>query len=640
MNSEPYLKARKLGERSYRQALSRDEYPYLQVLEEILSHENTTGEIDLGVVDIPLVFVKGTYTAGRRTAFAPNFMPLLPLDTEFSDKWIALNHAHEEEGIHDPIVAYEYMHNFYVVEGNKRVSVLKFNEASSIRGRVTRIIPVKNDSRESRVYFEYLQFYRSCPVLFLIFTEPGSYKEFCHFVGKKMTDKWSDDEITELKSVFYRFKKAYHELSGGPIRGFTTADAFLSYLHSYSYQDSLNKYHDDFKRELLLIWDDIMLQTKEEAVELLLDPEEAPKKNILERVFGDEDRKLKAAFIYLRSVEESPWAYGHELGRQHLNDSYQDQVETWSYENISPDEIDQTLQDAIDRGANIIFATSQLYIPRCNIAAAKNPDVVILTCGVNVAMAYMHTYYPRLYEAKYLSGMIAGIMAEGNDIGYLADNPSYGTLSDVNAFALGVQSVKPTAHVHVQWVAEIDSDPAKYFEEHQIQIISGRDILGKNENPREFGLYRFHDGKIENLALAMINWGAFYKKMTESVLNGAYLEVSKDSEGRAVNYWWGLKADVVDLILSDKIPNATQNLVEFTANSIRNGSFSPFSGLLTTNDGVRITTDKTAILSPKEIESMHWLNENIIGHIPSYKELMPFAKALIRVELDTEGRGD
>ena len=90
----------------------------------------------------------GTKTAGRHTAFASNFMPLLDDDTEFAVKWSNLCDAHLEEGIHTPIIAFEYLNKFYVQEGNKRVSVLKYYEAVKIPGTVTRLIPAKNDTLE------------------------------------------------------------------------------------------------------------------------------------------------------------------------------------------------------------------------------------------------------------------------------------------------------------------------------------------------------------------------------------------------------------------------------------------------------------------------------------------------------------
>ena len=68
-------------------------------------------------------------------------MPILDPNSEFASKWMTLCTAQQEEGITDPIIAYEYMNKFYVLEGNKRVSVLKYYDAVSVMGQVTRILP-------------------------------------------------------------------------------------------------------------------------------------------------------------------------------------------------------------------------------------------------------------------------------------------------------------------------------------------------------------------------------------------------------------------------------------------------------------------------------------------------------------------
>ena len=145
MASEAYEAANKLAQKAYRAAINKGEYPYLQSLDEFLPYEQTAGERYIGVVEIPLDMVAGTKTGGRQNSFANNFMPLLDADSEFAHKWEDLHRAQMTEGIRDPIKVYEYMHRFYVLEGNKRVSVLKSLNAVKISAKVTRIIPKKTD---------------------------------------------------------------------------------------------------------------------------------------------------------------------------------------------------------------------------------------------------------------------------------------------------------------------------------------------------------------------------------------------------------------------------------------------------------------------------------------------------------------
>ena len=155
-----YMGALKRGRRQYQESLSKGEHPYLPVLDDILSYTKIVSEVSLGLMDIPLSKIIGTKTEGRTNAFASNFMPLLPEQSEFGAKWANLYDYQIDDGIQDPIVAYEFMNRFYVQEGNKRVSVMKYVGAYSISGYVTRLIPQRTDEKENKLYYEFLDFYQ------------------------------------------------------------------------------------------------------------------------------------------------------------------------------------------------------------------------------------------------------------------------------------------------------------------------------------------------------------------------------------------------------------------------------------------------------------------------------------------------
>ena len=120
-----YSGALRQGRRRYQEAVSKGQYPYLPVLDDILSNTDIVSEVNLGVIDIPLERVVGTKTQGRTRAFASNFMPLLGERSEFGAKWAYLYDHQIEEGSMIRCLAYEFMNRYYVQEGNKRVSVLK-----------------------------------------------------------------------------------------------------------------------------------------------------------------------------------------------------------------------------------------------------------------------------------------------------------------------------------------------------------------------------------------------------------------------------------------------------------------------------------------------------------------------------------
>lgn len=211
MNTEIYERVNKLAIKDFRNKTSKGMYPYLQVLDDILSYTNISSEVDLGLVDIPLGQVVGTKAAERTNSFASNFMPLLPNDSEFAVKWCRLYEAHLEEGIREPVKVYEFMNRFYVVEGNKRISVLKYCNAVTIPAYVTRIIPEPDDSVESKVYYEFLDFYKKTHINYLNFSQPGSYAKITRQAGIGTEQIWSVSEKEQFHSSYIRFKKIFEK---------------------------------------------------------------------------------------------------------------------------------------------------------------------------------------------------------------------------------------------------------------------------------------------------------------------------------------------------------------------------------------------------------------------------------------------
>ena len=151
MGREDYSKALKLGKRDYQSRLLRGEKPTLEVLDDIMPPKGAYYEQPLGIVQIPADQIVGTKTVGRSNSFAGNFMPILQEGSEFACKWANLSTSHVEEGIRDPIKAYEYMNRFYVEEGNKRVSVMKYFEVVSIPGNVIRMVPNRTKDKENKI---------------------------------------------------------------------------------------------------------------------------------------------------------------------------------------------------------------------------------------------------------------------------------------------------------------------------------------------------------------------------------------------------------------------------------------------------------------------------------------------------------
>ena len=151
-----YISARKLGLKDYSHYISQGRNGYLPFLDGILKNIDIVSEVDLGIVDIPLRKIKGTYSYLRSISFARNYMPLMDVDSEFAVKWQNVCNIQNNEGLRDPVKVYEYLNWFYVVEGNKRISVLKYMDVYSFPGYVTRLIPrYDENNKDIRIIVNY-----------------------------------------------------------------------------------------------------------------------------------------------------------------------------------------------------------------------------------------------------------------------------------------------------------------------------------------------------------------------------------------------------------------------------------------------------------------------------------------------------
>ena len=619
-----YEKAYKSGRKNYQFKVLQQKEPTLQVLDDILPPKGSYSEVPLGLVNIPIDQIVGTKTNARSNAFASNFMPILDADTEFAHKWISLSNSHLEEGIRDPIKAYEFMNKFYVEEGNKRVSVLKYFDVDSIPGYVTRIIPKRTDDLENKIYYEFLDFYNLTKINYIYFTKEGSFEKLIELIGKKPGEPWTEDDCIDFRSIYYRFSSQYktkeHNLS------ITPGDAFLAFLKLHDYKEICDMPIKELNTLIDKTWEDFVLLTKEQNIDLKVDPS-SEKKNLFIRLLSPGIQNLKIAFINDKTPSTSSWTYAHELGRMHLEQTFSDNVRTIRYDNTSIDTVKDTIEKAVSEGCNIIFTTSAAFAPASVKAAIDHPDVRILNCSVHTSHRYIRTYYARMHEAKFLMGAIAGAMAENDKLIYIADYPIHGTIANINAFALGAKMINPRAKVYLEWPCtkncDIDADIARI----QPSCISGKDMIIPDEASRYFGIYHMSDGEPVNLAMPLLHWGKFYEQLIRTIMNGTWKYDDNPSEKKAINYWWGMSAGVVDVICSRNLPIGTQRLVDLLKKTICRGEFNPFTGILYSQDGV-IQSDPYRNLSPEEIVTMDWLAENIVGHIPTEDELLENALPL------------
>lgn len=625
MAYDDYMKAQKLALRAYKNKTLRGSYPYLPVLDEILSHAPIEKEESLGTINIPLKQVIGTSSAGRTQAFACNFMPLLDYGSEFSVKWSTLYDSQIDEGIHTPVKVYEFLNKYYVIEGNKRVSVLKYVGSPTISAEVIRKVPKLTDDRNIRIYYEFMEFYRKTKISYVLFTKLGSYQKLCNYVKGDSSLDWTEDDCMLFSSFRIAFYNAYKAMGGNEFQNITEDDAMLFYLSLYPYAEATEKTWKMIKTDLEKIWTEIAGLAEEKPVELLTVPN--TETSMLKKIQSPKIHKV--AFVYDVAPSDSDWIYGQELGRKHLLNVFDGTIDAKAFIAKPYEEDEALLTKLCEEGYDIIFAIAPMFIRACIKVAPLYPNTKILNCSLNSPHASIRTYGIRIYEGKFLLGMIAAAMSEQDAIGYLADYPIYGVIPGINAFALGAQMVNPRAKVHLLWSTKKEIHSDAYFLEHGISYISSQNMISPTKEDRALGLYHLNEQGAKNIATTAYRWGSFYEELIKSIMRGSW-QMDTTKSPKALNYWWGFSANALDLILGSAVPDHTKRLIRHLQSDIAQEEFSIFSGVLyDTEHQVRCQSDQT--LQPEDIMMMDWLLEGVVGSIPTIDELQDHAVELVKL---------
>lgn len=623
MSLEEYKLALKAGQKDYRAHVARGQSPYLPVLDDILVNVKIVATEPLGLVNMPSESIAGTKTSGRHTAFAPNFMPLLDVDTEFASKWSVLCEAHLEEGIRNPVTAYEFLNQFYIEEGNKRVSVLKHFDAASIPGTVTRLIPARNNSLESRIYYEFMDFYKLSKVNIVQFSRPGSYAKLQKLVCKASGEEWTDEDRKNFNALHTKFRQQFRALGGARLP-LTVGDALLVYLSVYRYSDACDSTPAQIKEKLARIWDEITVLTKDQAVEVVLEPASEPAEGRLSlsklNIFIPRPSELHVTFLHEANETNSAWVRAHEKGRSALANTFTDRVILSSHENVDPDvDAEQILEEVAHNGTDVVFTTSVRMHTACLKVAAQHPKTKFLNCSLNTPHPLVRTYYPRTYEATYILGMLAGILSPTNTVGYVANNPIYGIPAAINAYAQGLRSVRPEGRVLLRWACLPDpAHPLDFSDREDVTLFYARDSREAPDTHRDYGLcQRLPDGVIRPVGLPQWRWDVFYIEIIRSILNGSWDEADTS---KAINYWWGMKSGAVGIQYSDGLPGGPLQLLGLMETQLHSGLLTIFPSKVYAQDH-RMHSPQKIVYTPKELMLMDWLDACVEGALPSYDQL-------------------
>ncbi len=329
--------------------------------------------------------------------------------------------------------------------------------------------------------------------------------------------------------------------------------------------------------------------------------------------------QIKVGFVYIGVPGDEGFTYAHDQGRKMLEQELG--VQTMVAENV-PDNADcaKAIRNLIDQGCNVIFSTSFGFMEFTHDVAKEYPNVKFLHCSGYITDTNMSAYFGRMYQARYLSGIVAGMKTESNKIGYVAAMPIPEVVRGADAFALGVKSVNPNATIEVVWT-NTWYDPAIEKSAANELLNKGCDIIAQHQDTTAPQLAAQEKGKWAigynsstadaapkaYLTAPIWHWGIYYVDQVKKIMDGTWT---------SSNYWGSINDGIVSLDkLSDLCAPGTQEAVDAALTKIESGELYIFEGPLKDNTGAeRLAAG--AKLTDEEMLKLDWFVDNIIGTVP------------------------
>ncbi|MDD6491745.1 MAG: BMP family ABC transporter substrate-binding protein [Firmicutes bacterium] len=346
---------------------------------------------------------------------------------------------------------------------------------------------------------------------------------------------------------------------------------------------------------------------------------------VVEDSKGIPKEEIKVGVLHISDpAEGSGYSYTHDIGIQGMQANLgltDDQiVRKLNVDDGDAEAICTAIQECIDEGCNVIFTTSWGYMQPTSDMAEKYPDIYFshgtgyMSNGKN-----FNNYFGRIYQARYISGIVAGMNTKTNKIGYVAaqDSSNSEVTGGIDAFAMGIYSVNPDAVIYVKVTNSwFDPEAEKAATEELLDM--GCDVMSQHcDTPypqtlaQERGVYGIgynSDMSKETpdscLCSVIWNWSAYYTSAVESIIDGTW-------DGS--NYYGGMKEGLVEVTdLASFCADGTQEKVDEATAQILSGSFNVFDGVIETNDGSTVGEEGKTLDDATITGGINWYFKNVV----------------------------
>lgn len=330
-------------------------------------------------------------------------------------------------------------------------------------------------------------------------------------------------------------------------------------------------------------------------------------------------KQTKVGFLLNGSCQDNSWGESHYLGMENsaktlnLNVTYR--------ENVKEDESCLAIiEELITEGCEIIICNSFGQGEWALQAAKKYPEVYFFhATGIEEA-ENLSTYFGRIYQMRYLSGIVAGLQTKTNAIGYVAAFAIDEVNRGINAFTLGVRAVNPEANVYVTWSESWTDDAAAETATKTLIDTYDIDVLAMHTDtnkPLEIadknGIwsigYNMDNSELYPdtfLTAPVWNWENFYEPRILECLQGKF---------QAKHYWEGVDSGVVALapFTDNVVPEATA-AVEHEIERLQSGTFDVFYGPIIDREGNLHVESGESMSDEAMLNDFAWYVEGVVIH--------------------------
>lgn len=335
---------------------------------------------------------------------------------------------------------------------------------------------------------------------------------------------------------------------------------------------------------------------------------------------------LKVGVIHIGDpADGSGYSYAHDVGivemQKELGLEDNQIIRKNNIPDADPTKTEQAMRECIEEGCQVIYATSFNYMDTCEALAEEYPDVIFSHgTGYKSNDTNFNNYFGRIYQARYLSGIVAGMKTETNKIGYVAAMGSENSevTGGADAFAIGVAEVNPDAQVYVK-VTNSWLSPTEETNAAKALIAEGCDVIGQHcdtPNPQTeaeaagvwgvgYNSDMEKDAPGATLTSVIWNWGKYYTESTKKVIDGTWT---------AENYFGGMKEGLVDIapLNEELVAPGTQEKVDEARKRIVEEGFNVFDGVLETNDGKTVGEEGKTLDDATITGGINWYYKNIV----------------------------